>query len=331
MQFQKWGEDPFVEHLAQQFLFNDPVLGIGDDSAVIPMENGKAWLITTDALVEGVHFLKEQIAAKDLGYKAMAVNVSDIAAMGGEPKYAFLSVAFPKATDCSWIKLLIDGVKEACDKWDILLLGGDTVGSKRDIFLNVALIGSAFQDKIKYRCGAQPGDIICVSGCLGDSGGGLKALQEGTTKTREVQYLIRSHFHPEPSSQQGIWLACHHEVHAMMDLSDGLDCDLKRLMKKSKKGAEVEMDRIPISHFLSSVCLKERWDALQLALTGGEDYCLLLTVASEAFDNLQQVFQQTFHRSLFSIGRITNCVDELVYYKNGKKTRVNYTNYNHFQ
>ena len=331
MQFQNWGEDRFIEHLAKLFPSKDTIVGIGDDSAVIPGENGKAWLVTTDALVEGVHFLKDQIAAKDLGYKTVAVNVSDIATMGGEPKYAFLSIALPKTADCFWAQLVIDGIKEACDKWDILLLGGDTVGSKRDVFLSLTLIGSAIQDKIKYRDCAQPGDLICVSGYLGDSGGGLKALQEKTTKTREIQYLIHSHFHPEPSPKQGIWLAAHNEVHAMMDISDGLDCDLRRLIKKSRTGAEIETNLIPISPSLSTVSAKEDWNSLQLALVGGEDYCLLLTVALEAFHKLQHIFQKTFSSSLFPIGSISDRTDELVYYKNGQKIQVDYTSYSHFQ
>lgn len=330
MQFKNWGEDQFIEHLTKLFPSEDSIIGIGDDSAVIPGENGKAWLITTDALVEGVHFLKDQVA-KDLGYKAVAVNVSDIAAMGGEPKYAFLSIALPKTADCVWVQLIIDGVKEACEKWNILLLGGDTIGSKRDVFLSVTLIGSVIHDKIKYRDGAQPGDVICVSGYLGDSGGGLKALQEEITKTREVQYLIQSHFHPEPFPKQGTWLAAHDEVHAMMDISDGLDCDLRRLIKKSKTGAEIETNLIPISASLSSVSIQENWDALQLALVGGEDYCLLLTVASESFENLQHAFKKTFNSSLFPIGSITDRTDKLIYYKHGQKIEVDYANYNHFQ
>jgi thiamine-monophosphate kinase len=331
MQFQNWGEDQFIEHLTKQFPSKDSIVGIGDDSAVIPEENGKAWLISTDALVEGIHFLKDQVAAKDLGYKTVAVNVSDIAAMGGEPKYAFLSLALPKTTDCFWTQLVIDGVKEACEKWNILLLGGDTVGSQSDIFLSLTLIGSAIQDKIKYRDSAQPGDLICVSGYLGDSGGGLKALQEETTKTTEIQHLIHAHFRPEPSPNQGTWLAAHNEVHAMMDISDGLDCDLRRLIKKSRTGAEIETNLIPLSASLSNVSVKEDWDALQLALVGGEDYCLLLTVAPESFENLQHTFETKFSSSLFPIGSITDRIDELIYYKNGQKIQIDYANYNHFK
>lgn len=324
-------EDQFIEHLARLFPSRKGIEGIGDDGAVIPENNENAWLVTTDALVEGVHFLKDQIKAKELGYKIVAVNVSDIAAMGGEPKYAFLSIALPKSTDYSWACLIIDGVKEACDKWNILLLGGDTVGSKRDVFLNLALIGSAVREKIKYRNKAQSGDIICVSGYLGDSGGGLKALQHETIRTRDVERLILSHFHPEPSPKQGMWLAAHREVHAMMDISDGLDCDLRRLMKRSAKGAVIETNLIPISMSLSKVSVQEGWDALQLALIGGEDYCLLLTVASEAFEDLQSMFQKTFNCPLFPIGNVSDKSDEIIYCDNGKPTRTNYVSYDHFQ
>ena len=330
MEFQKWGEELFIEHLTKQFPSKGNIMGIGDDCAVIPVENGNAWLVTTDALVEGIHFLQDQIPPRDLGYKTVAVNVSDIAAMGGVPKFAFLSIALPKIIDTAWTQHVIDGIKEACDKWNVLLLGGDTVGSKRDIFLNITLIGSAPQKNIKYRHTAEFGDVICVTANLGDSGGGFKALQTQLQTTPDIQHLIQAHFRPEPSPQQGSWLAAHPEVHAMMDISDGLDCDLKRLLKKSHQGAEIDLNQIPLSASLKKVSANEGWDAMQLALTGGEDYCLLLTVAAESFDNLQQTFRDAFNTPLFPVGRITGDSNELLYLKNKQKIPINYPNYNHF-
>lgn len=331
MYFSEWGENPFIEYISSRFPSKDHIIGIGDDCAVIPQTDGTSWLVTTDALVEGVHFLKEQIAANDLGYKSIAVNVSDIAAMGGIPKYAFLSLALPKMTECSWARLLLEGVREACDKWNILLLGGDTVGSKRDLFINITLIGSAVQNNIKYRNQAQPADVICVTNYLGDSGGGLKALQTGIKKTEDVQRLIHSQFTPEPSPEQGLWLASHPEVHAMMDISDGLDCDLKRLLKSSRKGATIETEQIPISPLLAKVSREQNWDPLQLALAGGEDYCLLLTIDSEAFATLQNAFQAQFHQPLFAIGHIVDRADELTYRKNSQVIQLCYEPHNHFQ
>src|SRR3990167_1821105 len=212
MRIQDWGEDGFIGYLKTQFSSSSSrnfIVGIGDDCAVIPGNNGISLLVTTDALVEGIHFIRDRISPEDLGYKTIAVNVSDIAAMGGTPEYAFLSIALPPSVECAWLKGIVQGIKEACMKWNLQLLGGDTVGSKRDIFLNLTLTGSISHDRIKYRHHAKAGDFLCVNGYLGDSGGGLKALQEGLFKTEDIQYLIQSHFRPKPNPQEGIWLATH--------------------------------------------------------------------------------------------------------------------------
>lgn len=331
MHFQKWNEEEFIQSLAKQFPSTSSVVGIGDDCAVIPGEQGMAWLITTDALVEGVHFLKEEISAKDLGYKTIAVNVSDIAAMGGQPNYAFLSIALPKETDGTWMWDLIQGLKEACEKWNILLLGGDTVGSKRDLFLNLTLVGSAMKERIKYRHQAEEGDLICVSGYLGDSRGGLKSLQEKIAKTEDVEHLLHAHFHPEPNPTQGVWLAAQKGVHAMMDISDGLDCDLTRLLKSSQKGAVIETSTLPLSAPLERAALEYGWDTLELALAGGEDYCLLFTVSADDFESIQHSFQNAFGSPLFTIGHITNQLGKLTYHKHGEVIQMPYKSFDHFQ
>lgn len=327
----EWNEERFIQYLAKQFPSTRSIVGIGDDCAVIPGEQGAAWLVTTDALVEGVHFLKDQIPAKDLGYKTVAVNVSDITAMGGSPKYAFLSIALPKEMDGTWIEDVIQGLKEACEKWNILLLGGDTVGSKRDVFLNLTLVGSAIRERIKYRSQAEVGDLICVSGYLGDSGGGLKSLQEKTVITKDVEHLLRAHFRPEPNPKQGMWLAAQSGVHAMMDISDGLDCDLTRLVNSSQKGAIIETSKLPISAPLDRICVDYGWDTLELALTGGEDYCLLLTVSPDDFESIQHSFQNMFASPLFPIGQITPPLKKLIYHKHGEVIQMPYTNFDHFQ
>ena len=294
MQIKDWGEEGFIHHLEKNFSFKGPIMGIGDDCAVIPIDQDKAWLVTTDALVEGVHFLKNQISPLNLGYKTLAVNVSDIAAMGGSPKYAFLSIALPKTVDCLWVYDLIQGIKDACKEWNILLLGGDTVGSQRDIFLNFTLIGSIYLKNIKYRDQAKSNDIICVTGYLGDAGGGLKALQENTIRNEHIEYLNSFSLSSKASSSTGIWLAEQNDIHAMIDLSDGLDCDLKHLITLSHLGAEVEISKVPLSDALKQTCLDNKWDPLKLALVGGEDYCLLFTVSPNAFPAIQHSFQKEF-------------------------------------
>lgn len=330
MLFKEWGEDNLIEHLRKHFPVKSPIIGIGDDCAVIPYGQEKVWLVTTDALTEGVHFLKEQISARDLGYKTVAVNVSDIAAMGGEPQYAFLSIALPKTTPCAWVQDFLEGVKEACKKWEIVLLGGDTIGSKRDLFLNLTLAGSALADQVKYRNQAKEGDFICLNGFLGDAGGGLKALQEKKKTTRDIAALLQAHFRPDPSPLQGRWLASQEGVHAMMDISDGLDCDLKRLIKSSQKRAVIETTDLPISPALAQASLENRWDVLQLALTGGEDYCLLMTISSDFFETIRSEFQKKFGIPLFPIGRITDGPNKLEYCRYGEVIQTNYKNFDHF-
>ncbi|MFA6916880.1 MAG: thiamine-phosphate kinase [Parachlamydiales bacterium] len=330
MQLKEWGEENFVNFLKEQFPAQSPITGIGDDCAVIPDKEGNACLITTDALSEGIHFLRDQILPSQLGYKAIAVNVSDISAMGGLPQYAFLTLALPKETDAHWVQELIQGIKRACTKWQIQLLGGDTVGSLRDILINLTLLGTAPVENVKYRHQAQLNDVICVTAPLGDSGGGLLALKQHTSLNNNIQKLIQAHFNPTPNLEQGTWLGGIKFVHAMMDLSDGLDQDLKRLMKGSQKGADIETTKIPLSKDLCEACYAHQWDPLKLALTGGEDYCLLLTIDSDAFPEIQYLFQMEFDSPLYEIGRITNS-QKLTYLKKGEVLPLKYYPFNHFE
>jgi thiamine-monophosphate kinase len=331
MQIQDWGEERFVNYLETQFPSRDPIVGIGDDCAVIPRENGLSLLVTTDALVEGIHFIKDQISPENLGYKSIAVSVSDIAAMGGTPEYAFLSIAIPPTVECAWLKSVIQGIKEACMKWNLQLLGGDTIGSKRDIFINVTLTGSAPHAHIKYRHQAKPGDIICVNGYLGDSGGGLEALRTQVSPTEEIHHLIHRHFHPEPSVEEGVWIAAQNGVGAMMDLSDGLDCDLQHLIKSSQYGALVELSKLPISEPLLRAGAEYNWDVTKLALTGGEDYCLLMTISQDASASIQRLFQEKFGHPLYPIGRITDQPAQIIYHKNGEPAKMHIHRFDHFQ
>jgi len=331
MQTRESYEERFVCYLKENFISKPPILGIGDDCAVIPKNKEEAWLVTTDALVEGVHFLKEEISATDLGYKSVAVSVSDTSSMGGEPLYAFLSIALPKTIDWNWAKEILQGIKAACAKWNILLLGGDTVGSKRDLFLSLTLIGSAPLHQIKYRHLAKPGDLIFTTGYLGDAGGGLKALQSKTFSSKHLEPLISAHFHPEPNPKQGQWLSCHPALHAMMDLSDGLHCDLTRLIQSSQLGATVEISQLPISTSLAQACKEYQWDSIQLALTGGEDYSLLCTCDPILFPSLQKDFQKQFSTPLFEIGRITSSDrGKIIYEKQGELIQLKTPYFDHF-
>lgn len=330
MLIQEWGEEGFISYLQNQFFSKEQsTIGIGDDCAVIPFKDQSSYLVTTDALIEGIHFLKYQISPLDLGYKSVAVSVSDIAAMGGEPKYAFLTIAIPKDIDQNWLKFLIQGIREACLKWNILLLGGDTVGSIKDIFINGTVIGIAHTQQIKYRSFAKPKDILCVTRSLGDSAAGLKILQDGLSHSGIYGELIRTHFRPEPNPNEGMWLAMHDGVHAMMDISDGLNCDLKRLLKASRCGGIVEITQLPISNSLKIVGIKEGWDTTTMALKGGEDYCLLFAITEGNFKEVQQSFYKAFGKNFYPIGWVTEGSD-LEYQKHGNSIILPLKDFSHF-
>lgn len=324
---QDLGEEGLIQYLISQFALSGNLVGIGDDCAVIPSEKETAWLVTTDSLVEGVHFLYDQIPPSEAGYKLVAANVSDISSKGGEPQYAFLTIAAPKNLDCEWLKSMLQGIKAACGKWRIQLLGGDTVSSKRDIFLSLTLIGTAIRSKIKYRHMARPGDTICVTGYLGDAGAGLKCLQSNVC--RQAQTLVHAHFHPQPNPKEGIWLASFDEVHAMMDISDGLNCDLRRLLSASQCGGIIEIANLPLSEMLLRVCKEYGWDPVELGLTGGEDYCLLLTMAPDSFEKIQKSFYETFEKDLFKIGQVLDCPG-LRYQKQGQAVQLQLSDFEHF-
>jgi thiamine-monophosphate kinase len=330
MQMSQWGENAFINYLQQQFPAPNDVIGIGDDCAQIPLNNDFVQLVTTDALVEGIHFLKEQIPPKDLGYKTIAVNVSDIAAMGGIPEFAFLAIAIPSETESSWLKELVTGIKEACQQFGVALLGGDTVGSKRDLFISITLTGKAKKNAVKNRHTAKVGDYICICGQIGSSGAGFRALQQGLSKSKEVKELISAHFRPKVYPKAGTWLAKNEAVHAMMDLSDGLDIDLRRILTASNCGAEIEIEKLPTSLALREVCIEQDWDVTQLALTGGEDYALLLTVSEQQFANISTQFEKHFHDLLHQIGKITASPNQLIYTKQHKPIDFQPIPFDHF-
>ncbi len=253
------------------------ITGIGDDCAIIPQQQGLDTLVTADLLVEGRHFLLEDANPEDLGWKSAAVNISDIAAMGGRPLAAFLSIALPSHLTGKWADRFAAGFKEACSAYGVSLLGGDTSASDDKVFINVTLLGQCPHGKALKRSGAVPGDIIFVSGPLGDSAAGLKLILEG--KGAESPVLTSRHYRPEPRVELGQLLAATPGIHAMMDISDGVAADLPHILEESRCGASVDTTKIPVSQELKAICKSHGWPPLTLALDGGEDYQLLFTAA----------------------------------------------------
>lgn len=286
------------------------VEGIGNDCAVIPSGDQRSLLVTTDLLVENTHFIKYLISADELGFKSLSVNLSDIAAMGGTPRYAFLSVALPVETPIKWIDDFMDSFAKLCEETGVLLLGGDTTRGEL-VAVNVLIIGEIETANIKRRTQAIAGDVICCTGYLGDSGGGLQIVLEGLPQEGVAKDLIKAHYRPHPQLEEGAWLARQPGVHAMMDISDGVASDILRVMEQSLCGAHIEVERLPISDSLKKASAKFGWKAEDLALSGGEDYCLMVTVDPKYYTELEQAFFNQFHRPLHQIGTILPGTDVL--------------------
>jgi thiamine-monophosphate kinase len=290
-------------------------LGIGDDAALFMHRRGYETILTCDWFLEGTHFLQDRHPADAVGWKALARAVSDIAAMGGEPRCFLLSLALPESHTGRWLSEFLAGLRRAARKLDCPLAGGDTTRQSK-ILINITVVGEIRPAHAVLRSGARPGDIIYVSGRLGEADLGLQRLR---TSDRIVlnDPALKKHLYPVPGIALGRWLAGRGLATSMMDLSDGLSTDLPRLCSASHVGARIEAAKIP------AVRLPTRTDArttksnrssgpldaqgqsaaaLDLALNGGDDYELLFTVRPGDARRLPHSFRGT---PLTSIGAIT--------------------------
>lgn len=261
----------------------DILLGIGDDAAVWH-SRGLYQLGTTDILVQNVHFSLDIITWWELGWKALAVNLSDIAAMGGSPKYALVSLALPSDTEVEQVIALYQGMDALAENLDIIIIGGN-IAMAPLVIISPCLIGEA-EGAILTRSGALSGDKIAVTGFLGSAAAGLKMLAERLEFDDAItSYLRRSHLCPHPRIAEGKILT-QNGVTTCIDLSDGLISDLSKVCQQSKVGARVSVNRVPI-HPSVQAAFKE--ESLQLALSGGEDYELLFTAKSNVIDRLSSL------------------------------------------
>lgn len=276
MAMSRRGEFGFIDFIRSNFPDPEGTTGIGDDCAVMPSGEGEL-LFSTDLLMEGVHFLRNESSPEDVGWKAAAVNLSDIAAMGGTPVATFLSIALPKDAQGEWAERFIEGYTDISRQYDVPLLGGDTTSSLRDIAVNVGVLGRCPSGRRLMRNGAKVGETIYVTGPLGDSAGGLQAILKGIERTEDVTRLICRHKRPIPRIGAGRILMESGKAGAMMDISDGIGSDLRHIMKASGVGAVIDLERLPLSPELVSVCKEQGWDIYEMATSGGEDFELMFT------------------------------------------------------
>ena len=305
------GEFGLIESLTKDFKVKNAstLRGVGDDCAVLDYD-GKKTLVTTDLLLEGIHFDLTYTPLKHLGYKAVAVNLSDVYAMNGTPRQVTVSLGISKRFTVEHINELYAGIYTACEKYGVDLVGGDTSASVTGLLISITCIGEAKEEEIVYRSGARDTDLVCVSGDLGAAYMGLQLLERervASAGQKDFQpdfagreYLLERQLKPEPRAdviaemrQLGI------RPTAMMDVSDGLSSELLHICKQSNVGCRIYEDRIPIDYQTAVMAEELNMNLVTAAMNGGEDYELLFTVPLTQHEKVEQM------KTARLIGRIT--------------------------
>ncbi len=293
------GEFGLIEHIQQMFSTKHAtsLKGIGDDAAVIGAGDG-SMVVSTDMLLEGVHFDLAYMPLKHLGYKAVAVNISDIAAMNALPEQIVISLAISNRFSLEAVDALYEGIRAACESYKVDLVGGDTSSSASGLIISITAIGRVSNDKVVLRSGAKANDIICVTGDLGAAYVGLQVLErekevfltnpEMQPDLEKYEYVVGRQLKPEARMDIVYDLAERGCIPtSMIDISDGLASELLHLSKNSKLGVKIFEDKVPIDHDAFETAIEFKLDPITCALNGGEDYELLFTISPLDYEKLK--------------------------------------------
>jgi thiamine-monophosphate kinase len=279
-------------------------LGIGDDSAILSPNGSREWVLSCDAFLEGVHFLAKAHPPDSGGYKSLVRAASDLIAMGASPRYFLMTLALPASRIGTWLDAFLAGMARAARYIGMRLIGGDTTKS-HSVSISITVLGEVSCGRALRRSGARPGDLIYVTGKLGRAQLGLDLIRANLSRRAGLRDALRQHLYPRIPVKLGEWLARNQIASAMMDISDGLSTDLARLCAASRVGARIETQHVPcvsIPPGLSRGIRKLKLNPLQMALHGGDDYGLLITVPRRRVERLQRAPDFS---SLTCIGEIT--------------------------
>lgn len=332
------GEFGLIDTLTKDFVSYSPstIKGVGDDAAVIATSEEEVMLVSTDMLVEGIHFNLMYSPLMHLGYKSVVVNLSDIYAMKGTPKQITVSIAISSRFPLEAVEELYKGIKKACDIYEVDLVGGDTTSSLSGLMISITALGTAKKDEVVYRSGAKEYDLLVVSGDLGGAYMGLQVLERERSVFKanpDIQpdldghdYLLERQLKPE-ARKDVIQILKELEVHptAMIDISDGLASEIMHICKASEVGCTIYDERIPLDAKTSIAAIEFNVDPVTTALNGGEDYELLFTIKQEDYEKVAS------NPNFTVIGHITdkasgvNLVD-----KNGSHVTLQAQGWNHF-
>jgi len=305
------GEFGLIKHLTQYFKTTQPTTtkGIGDDCAVLSSDD-KQTVVTTDLLVEGVHFDLSYVPLKHLGYKAVMVNLSDVYAMNAEATQITVSIAVSNRFPLEALEELYAGIQLACDMYKVDLIGGDTTSSTKGMLISITAVGKAKEEDIVYRSGAKPTDLIVVSGDIGGAYLGLQVLErekevfkvnpQSQPDLDNYSYIIERQLKPEARKDiPELLKELEVKPTSMIDISDGLSSEIMHICTQSKTGCKLYEEKFPLDPQVISTCEEFDIDSTMVALSGGEDYELLFTVSIKDFDKIKS------NPNLTVIGHIT--------------------------
>lgn len=301
------GEFELIEHLARIIPQKGPgvVKALGDDCAVLQMP-GELTLWTMDSTIEGIHYLPHLATPAEIGRKALLSNLSDLAAMGGTPRYAIISLSLPAETSVEWVERLYSGIAELARKTGVSIVGGNTSRSPQGVRLEISVLGTVREVEILRRDGAMPDDIVMVTGSLGDGYCGLESALHPEipvdTQTREI--LLARYRNPVLYLEEARIIAASGLASSMIDISDGLSSDLLHICNASKVGVEVDSRKLPISDEVTRFSKGSGAEAWNYALAGGDDYGLLLTAPERTCEELIKKISSSTGTMLTAIGRI---------------------------
>jgi len=338
MRISEIGEFGLIDRIKKDTIVKpqDVLLGIGDDcAAYYGTSSDKVALATSDMLVENIHFILSAGSPRQLGKKAMAVNLSDVAAMGGIPRHTLISLGISPDTSVEFIEELAEGIKEEARLYEVNLIGGDTVRSPLGLIINIALIGEVESDLIVKRSTARPGELIMVTGDLGGSAAGLILLLEekkcSLVPPPLAQEVKSVHLSPTPRLKEGRVMAREKVATSMIDISDGLASDLTQIGKASGVGAMIYAGKVPILPAAKRVGELLGVDPLSLALYGGEDYELLFTTFPEKADSIIKLIKEKLGTKVSIIGEIRDKEQGLkIKNLSGEIVDLQPKGYNHF-
>lgn len=278
------------------------VIGPGDDCAAVEARPGRLHLLTCDAMVEGRHFERRHSEPRDLGARLAAINLSDIAAMGGDPRWALLSMALPDGLEEAWSVEVARGVSDELTRFGSTLIGGNLSGISGPAVLDLTLVGEVESDRVLTRAGARPGDVAAVTGWLGASAAGRLVLS-GAVDGVEAPGAVLAHRGPIPRIEAGRASSSTPGVHGAIDISDGLVSDLAHVCLASGLSAEIDLGSLPIPDEVRAVAAAAGIDPVRLAASGGEDYELLLAIAPDRFGEVRRAIERVSGVAVTAIGR----------------------------